>query len=135
MSDDYLNELGPAEREAFRSLTETGPCSKKLEDRIAKALRKQGLVTPSGPSPWTRIGRFGGMAIALVAAFWLGTRFGNQEREEPLPVAAPVIEYESLPDETMITAAFHLNLDDPIASGAFDNGQDLYGVPGKTLNP
>jgi hypothetical protein len=108
MSDE-LNDLGSDERDALRSLEGAEARSRVLEDRVVRALRKQGLIQASTP-PWVRAVRVGGVLIAVALAFFVGTRVANRHREADRPPhAAPA---ERAPEAggpgPFMATAFHM---------------------------
>ena len=123
MDDNGMNELSPREQDALRSLSGSGAYSRSLENRIAKTLKSEGLITPSA-SIWGRAAKVGGMVAALIAAFVLGTQYGNRGTEmgdQPMPVASPgpdVPEYESSRTGEFEYTAYHMDMDDLLESDA-----------------
>jgi hypothetical protein len=146
MSDDYHDDLDPCEQDLYRSLAGSGAHSKRTEDRVVKALRREGLILVP-QRRWMTYAKAGGMVVALFVAFFLGTQVGGGggERTEQIePVIQPVPETVSptepapvpapLPDEQMLTA-FHMNGDFPPAVDTEDPELDPYGLMGKTIEP
>jgi hypothetical protein len=123
MSDES-NDLGSEERDALRSLAGEGAHSRALEDRVVKALRKQGLIQGSTP-PWVRAVRVGGVLIAVALAFFVGTRVANRHREaDRTPAVVPADRVpESEGSGTLMATAFHM--EDGVEADLPAAGKDL----------